>query len=107
MAVQRHYRAFISYSHSDEAWARWLQRALEGYRLPKSLRQSHPNLPARLFPIFRDRDELASGGDLSESIRKAIPDILQSIYEADYVTIPMAAEKPARLKTAAKRAAAR
>ena len=27
-------------------------------------------------------------------MRKAIPDILQSIYEADYVTIPMAAEKP-------------
>ena len=74
MAVQRHYRAFISYSHSDEAWARWLQRALEGFRLPKSLRQSQPALPARLFPIFRDRDELASGGDLSESIRKAMDD---------------------------------
>lgn len=26
------------------------------------------------FPIFRDRDELASGGDLSESIRKAMDD---------------------------------
>ncbi|MEY2866030.1 MAG: hypothetical protein RIQ43_56 [Pseudomonadota bacterium] len=74
MAVQRHYRAFISYSHSDESWARWLQRTLEAYRLPKSLRQSQPNLPARLFPIFRDRDELASGGDLSESIRKAMDD---------------------------------
>ena len=74
MAVQRHYRAFISYSHNDESWARWLQRALEAYRLPKSLRQSQPNLPARLFPIFRDRDELASGGDLSESIRKAMDD---------------------------------
>jgi tetratricopeptide (TPR) repeat protein len=70
----RHYRAFISYSHSDEAYARWLQRALEGYRLPGQLRRSRPDLPARLYPIFRDRDELASGTDLSDSIRRAMDD---------------------------------
>ncbi len=74
MTATRHYQAFISYSHSDENWARWLQRALEKYRLPKTLRQSHPHLPTRLYPIFRDRDELASGVDLSESIRKAMDD---------------------------------
>jgi excinuclease ABC subunit B len=28
------------------------------------------------------------------SVQKAIPDILQSIYEADYVTVPKVAEKP-------------
>lgn len=74
MAEPRHYRAFISYSHSDEQWARWLQRALEKYQLPKTFRKSHPDLPARLYPIFRDRDELASAHDLSESIRKAMDD---------------------------------
>jgi tetratricopeptide (TPR) repeat protein len=74
MTAPRRYRAFISYSHGDEAVARWLQRALEGYRLPPSLRQSHPGLPARLYPIFRDRDELASGHDLSDSIRHAMDD---------------------------------
>jgi tetratricopeptide (TPR) repeat protein len=68
------YRAFISYSHDDERWARWLGRALENYKLPKSLRAKHPEMPARLYPIFRDRDELASSTDLSESIQRAMDD---------------------------------
>jgi tetratricopeptide (TPR) repeat protein len=68
----RRYRAFVSYSHADERWARWLQRALEHYRVPKTLRKAQPGLPERLFPIFRDRDELASSTDLSESIQAAM-----------------------------------
>ena len=28
------YKAFISYSHADEKWARWLQRSLENYKVP-------------------------------------------------------------------------
>jgi tetratricopeptide (TPR) repeat protein len=70
----RRYRAFVSYSHADERWARWLQRALERYRVPKTLRKAQPGLPERLFPIFRDRDELASSTDLSESIQAAMVD---------------------------------
>ncbi|MCZ6830962.1 MAG: TIR domain-containing protein [Gammaproteobacteria bacterium] len=31
------YKAFISYSHADEKWARWSHRALESYKPPKHL----------------------------------------------------------------------
>jgi len=74
MTGSRRYRAFISYCHADEAHASWLQRVLEGYRPPRSLRKSHPDLPARLYPVFRDRDELASATDLSDAIRRALDD---------------------------------
>lgn len=74
MTEPRRYKAFISYSHADEAHASWLQRALERYRPPRSLRHSHPDLPARLYPIFRDSAELATSTDLSGSIQKAMDD---------------------------------
>ena len=57
------YRAFISYSHKDARWARWLHRTLEGYQLPRRLRGTTGEfgaLPDRLRPIFRDREELSS-----------------------------------------------
>ena len=66
------YRAFISYSHEDEAWAGWLQHALERYRVPSRLRAARPELPRRLYPVFRDREELASSSDLGDSIRAAL-----------------------------------
>ena len=31
------YRAFLSYSHTDEKTARWLMRRLESYRVPGKL----------------------------------------------------------------------
>jgi hypothetical protein len=69
------YVAFISYSHKDEAIGRWLHRKLEGYRLPKRLAGTEGEdgeVPTRLTPIFRDRDELAAAGDLSEKVRAAL-----------------------------------
>jgi tetratricopeptide (TPR) repeat protein len=74
MTETRRYKAFISYSHADGAHASWLQRALERYRTPKALRRGRPDLPDRLYPIFRDSDELASSTDLSESIQRAMDD---------------------------------
>ena len=65
------YSAFISYSHTDDKWAEWLQRALETYRLPVSLRR-HAGLPAKLKKVFRDREELATGQNLGEHLQAAL-----------------------------------
>ena len=66
------YKAFISYSHADERWGRWLHRQLEAFQLPSRTGES-ASLPRRpLRPVFRDRDELASSGDLSQSLVDAL-----------------------------------
>jgi hypothetical protein len=69
------YKAFLSYSHQDRKWGRWLLRALETYRLPKHLvgRETKAGVvPKRLSPIFRDRDELPATESLSAEIRAAL-----------------------------------
>ncbi len=69
------YRAFISYSHSDEKWARWLHRKLETYRLPKRLvgrEAASGAVPARFSPVFRDRDELATATNLGSTLVAAL-----------------------------------
>lgn len=73
------YRAFISYSHADKACADWLHRVLESYRLPGKLvggTTSAGKVPARLTPIFRDRDELPAAGELSGELHRALRDSL-------------------------------
>lgn len=75
--MSRRYRAFISYSHQDEAWARWLQRALESYRFPKDLvgqPARHGEVPRRFRPVFRDREDFSSATDLSAEVRRTLED---------------------------------
>ena len=75
MSGDNRYRAFISYSHADQAWARRLHRALETYRVPTRLvgqATRKGDVPRRLTPIFRDRDDLSASGDLSASVRDAL-----------------------------------
>jgi tetratricopeptide (TPR) repeat protein len=67
----RRYRAFISYSRADAAVAEWLHRALERFRIPVQLRRGR-GAPARLFPVFRDREEFAATGDLHAGIIDAL-----------------------------------
>ncbi|MFV8816568.1 TIR domain-containing protein [Haliea sp. E17] len=73
--MHRKYYAFISYSHRDRRWADWLHRGLETFRLPRRMRaHSGRALPARLTPIFRDREELASAADLGARVEQALAD---------------------------------
>lgn len=71
------YAAFISYSSKDAWFARKLHRALEQYRIPASLGQfrltDSQDGRNRLYPCFRDREELPSGG-LSGLIERALRD---------------------------------
>lgn len=69
------YAAFLSYSHSDSAHARWLHRRLETYRIPRRLAGTAGErgpVPSRLVPIFRDREDLPADGNLSERVRAAL-----------------------------------
>ena len=69
------YRAFLSYSHEDKTWADWLHKALERYVVPKRLVGQETiagPIPKRLFPIFRDREELPSSADLGSQIETAL-----------------------------------
>lgn len=65
------YFAFISYKREDEKWAKWLQRKLEYYKIPISIRKNHPDLPERIRPVFKDTTDL-SPGVLSQKIQEAL-----------------------------------
>lgn len=69
------YWAFISYSHADEEWAKWLHKSIETYRVPRKMvgrETGNGALPKRLFPVFRDRDELPGASDLGGKIQEAL-----------------------------------
>ena len=69
------YRAFMSYSHRDTAWARWLHKALEDYRIDKDLvgRETPAGpVPKTLRPIFRDREDFSGGSTLTAATVAAL-----------------------------------
>ncbi len=86
------FAAFISYSSRDAAFARRLHRALESYRIPTQLGafdligQGKRN---RLFPVFRDREELPSG-----ELGAAIEASLKASNSLIIVCSPHAAASP-------------
>ena len=69
------YWAFISYSHHDSRWGLWLHRALETYRVPRRLigmTNRDGKIPARISPVFIDREELPTSASLSGNIDQAL-----------------------------------
>jgi len=71
------YRAFITYAHKDENQARWLRKKLEKFSVPKNLvgkKGKFGKIPSRLYPIFRDRDELPGSAQLGSVIEEALHD---------------------------------
>ena len=69
------YKAFISYSWADAAWGNWLHKALETYRTPKALIGKETRLgpvPARLVPLFKDREEQAAGANIAAALDVAL-----------------------------------
>ena len=72
---QQRYMAFLSYSHTDTAFADWLHESIEQFRVPPRLVGRLTELgpvPSRLTPVFRDRHELAAASDLSDEIEAAL-----------------------------------
>ena len=69
------YKAFLSYSHADTQWAKWLHKALEGFRIDKDLVgrvTATGSIPTSLAPVFRDRDDFTAGHTLTEQTLAAL-----------------------------------
>jgi formylglycine-generating enzyme required for sulfatase activity len=74
-ATDLKYRAFISYSHADTSWARWLHRGLEYFHIDKDLigrETATGTILKALRPIFRDRDDFTAGHTLTEQTLAAL-----------------------------------
>ncbi|MDM7859035.1 toll/interleukin-1 receptor domain-containing protein [Alteromonas sp. ASW11-36] len=61
------YQAFISYAHADVKLVDKLHHVLENMRVPL-----FGNSQKRLFPIFRDADELPTSANLADSLNLAL-----------------------------------
>ncbi|GAA4807782.1 hypothetical protein GCM10023231_41270 [Olivibacter ginsenosidimutans] len=98
-SFEKRYKAFISYSHSDNRedgrkWADWLHHQLETYEVPEELvgqkNQLGEPIPAQIFPVFQDEKELAASSDLNSSLKEA----LNHAEFLVYLSSPQSARSP-------------
>ncbi|MGB7529052.1 toll/interleukin-1 receptor domain-containing protein [Sphingobacterium cellulitidis] len=103
--LSKKYKAFISYSHSDNQgegrkWADWLHHALETYEVPEDLigkkNAAGEEIPRQIYPVFQDEKELSASSSLSNALTSALdrsefliylssPKSARSIYVRDEI----------------------
>ena len=74
--MTKKYKAFISYSHSNNResgrkWADWLHQQLESYEVPAelvgTLNEAGETIPHNIYPVFQDEKELSASSDLGHA----------------------------------------
>ena len=98
---ERKYWCFISYRRVDNSepgreWATWLHHHLETYEVPEdlvgTLNERGEEIPSRIYPVFRDEEELATGDleqriyDALDNSRVLVPICSPRAVESPYVT---------------------
>lgn len=77
----RRYWCFLSYRHADNRdagreWATWLHHLIETYEVPTELvgRKNRYGdiIPERVYPVFRDEEELSAASELAAPIHAAL-----------------------------------
>jgi tetratricopeptide (TPR) repeat protein len=72
-AADLRFKAFLSYSHTDSNWAKWLHTRLENFEVGKELGGSKNGSEAKpLYPVFRDRYEFLAGQTLTSQTIQAL-----------------------------------
>ncbi len=88
--ISKRYRAFISYSQKDKAWAKKLHQALETYRLPLGVLADVDPTTRTMGRIFRDDEEMGA----SESLGKTLEGALDESQTLIVLCSPNSAQSP-------------
>jgi len=81
-------------------WATWLHQVLETYEVPAELvgqtNQLGETIPSRIYPVFRDEEDLPADANLATSVRSALersktlivlcsPNVVESTYVSEEI----------------------
>jgi hypothetical protein len=70
--AKKRYWAFISYSHHDKKYARWLRAGLSKKRCPRRCRDLVVDGSKRFPNVFLDEEEARAGSRLDDALQQAL-----------------------------------